>query len=176
MRSLPNERNAFLASSERVGYFLLYSPTLLKWCAQIVACRTSTVLQVKVLIFATPLQRGTPASQSLSSGQERAWRRFMCHVQSALVSRWQKWTGVQEFLPPTSNSVYWSLVICKFLLIGYHRKIVLQLVLLCWHIALLWTIALTFSWKQSLGFKLRMQKVYSAPHNRVNLSSKSMQS
>lgn len=30
--------------------------------------------------------------------------------------------------------------------------------------------------KQSLRFKLRMQKAYPAPHNRENLSSKSMQS
>lgn len=30
--------------------------------------------------------------------------------------------------------------------------------------------------KQSLRFKLRMQKAYSEPHNRENLSSKSMQS
>lgn len=62
----------------------------------------------------------------------------MWHVQSALlVSRWQRQTRAQKFLPATSISVYWSLVLCKFLLIGYHGKIVLQLVLSCWHIAVL---------------------------------------
>lgn len=69
----------------------------------------------------------------------------MRRVQSALMSWWQRQTGAQKFLPPTSNSVYWSLVLCKFLLIGYHCKIVLQLVLLCWHMAALRTIKLTFS-------------------------------
>lgn len=67
---MPNERNVFLGLSETVCVCEegLYPLALLKLCEQIVASRTFTAPQIKVLIFATSLQKDTTSNHPQSSG------------------------------------------------------------------------------------------------------------